>query len=89
MLFRSQNVVAVSAGLQYSLALLNTGKVIAWGLNSNNRATIPGSVNNAVAIAASYTNSAISLRNGQVIVVGAKLSNALITRTPTPGPLLP
>jgi hypothetical protein len=42
-----------------------------------------------IAIHASFTNSVLALRNGSVIVIGANAANALITRTPTAGPLLP
>jgi len=82
---KDQNIAAISAGLNYSLALTNTGKVLGWGDNTFKRYTIP-TTNDVLAIAASYANSVVSLRNGQMRVYGATQSNAFITRTPTINP---
>jgi alpha-tubulin suppressor-like RCC1 family protein len=84
-----KKAVAVSAGLHYSLVLLDNGKVEAWGYNLYNRYKIPANTVDVIAIYASYTNSVLSLRNGKIIVIGANTTNAMITRTATPGPLLP
>ena len=78
--------MAIAAGMDYSLALQNNGKVTAWGLDVSKRASVPGTVVDAVAIAASYTNSVVSLRNGKIITFGSSLDQALITRTPTRTP---
>jgi alpha-tubulin suppressor-like RCC1 family protein len=69
----NNRTVAVSAGLHYSMALLDIPTNLAGGL----------------AIDASNANSAVSLRNGGLIVVGAPKYAALTTRTVTPGALLP
>ncbi|MFN5676925.1 MAG: RCC1 domain-containing protein [Roseiflexaceae bacterium] len=81
--------VAVSAGLHYSMALLDNGKVVAWGENMFRRMDIPTNLAGGLAIDASNANSAVSLRNGGLIVVGAPEYAALTTRTVTPGALLP
>jgi alpha-tubulin suppressor-like RCC1 family protein len=82
------SIAAISAGLNYSLAITNTGRVLGWGDNTFKRYTIP-TTNDVLAIAASYANSVVSLRNGQMRVYGATQSNAFITRTPTINSLPP
>lgn len=81
--------VAVSAGLHYSMALLDNGKVVVWGDNTFRRMDIPANLVGALAIDASNANSAVSLRTGGLVVVGAPDYAALTTRTVTPGALLP
>src|SRR4051812_8523083 len=46
------NVVAVAAGYDHSLALLANGKVTAWGGNSSGQTNVPADLTNVVAIAA-------------------------------------
>jgi alpha-tubulin suppressor-like RCC1 family protein len=77
------NVIAISAGLHYSLAILGNGRVVAWGLNLNNRASVPGTAVDAISITAAYNNSVIALRNGSLITIGLRQQNSMITRTPT------
>ncbi len=87
---KDRNIVAIAAGLNYSLALTNTGKIVGWGDNTFKRYTVPNIPNDVIAITASYANSVVSLRTGQLRIYGAPQSNALITRTPTiNGPPLP
>ena len=80
---KDHNITAISAGLNYSLALINTGKVVGWGDNTFKRYTFPNIPSDVIAINASYANSVVSLRTGQMRIYGASQSGALITRTPT------
>jgi alpha-tubulin suppressor-like RCC1 family protein len=77
------DVKSISAGCNYSMAMMNDGTVFGWGRNENNQVTIPKGITNAFSIGAGYVNSVISLRDGRVIVIGAPENDALITRTPT------
>ena len=45
-------VVAVEAGHEFSLALLNDGTVAAWGENTYHETEVPAGLSNVVAIAA-------------------------------------
>lgn len=72
------------------MVLQGSGRVTAWGLNLNRRASVPSTVVDAVAIVASFNNSAVALRSGSIIIFGSNLDQALVTRTvtrtPTPTP---
>jgi len=70
-LVRDQQVIAVSAGLQYTLVLLSTGKVIAWGLNNYGQCNVPNEAkHDIVAIAASTDHSLALTKNGYVLAWG-------------------
>ena len=75
-------VVAVSAGLQYSLVVTNAAKVVGWGTNTHGQRTIPAGIRDIRGIAAGYANSVIGLNSGTVVTLGAKAFGALMTRTP-------
>src|SRR5204863_429007 len=51
------DVVAVAAGGNHSLALRADGTVRAWGSNSFGQATVPAGLSNVVAVAAGYNLS--------------------------------
>ena len=40
-LLAQSGVVAIAAGLQYTVALKTDGSVVAWGLNGYNQTTVP------------------------------------------------
>jgi alpha-tubulin suppressor-like RCC1 family protein len=68
----NQNAVsAVSAGLNHSLALLSSGRVVAWGLDDEGQATVPDSAaSGVVAIAAGDEHSMALKEDGSVVVWG-------------------
>jgi alpha-tubulin suppressor-like RCC1 family protein len=69
----SAPAVAVSAGGQHSLALLQNGTVVGWGSNSDGQAIPPPSLANqpVVAVAAGGKHSLALTSNGQVVGFGA------------------
>jgi alpha-tubulin suppressor-like RCC1 family protein len=78
-----RRAVSISAGLQYSLAITDDGRVVAWGLNADNRMRIPASMTNVLSITAGYVNSVITLRDGSLHIIGSTNSGANMTRSPT------
>jgi alpha-tubulin suppressor-like RCC1 family protein len=77
------DIVAISAGLQYSVALRNDGTVIAWGRRDIGQIEVPEYRQHVVAIAAGYTHSVIAFNNGAIKAFGLNQHGALTTRTPT------
>jgi plastocyanin len=73
------NVVAVAAGYDHSLALLANGTVVAWGGNFTGQTNVPGNLSNVVAIAAS-THSVALKNDGTVIIWGS--SDPAVTNIP-------
>ena len=65
------NVVAVSAGAQFSLALKDNGRVQAWGHNDQGQTTVPSSLINVVAIAAGWYHAMALTSDGHVTVWGS------------------
>ncbi len=64
-----------TAGMYHYLALTQSGRVYAWGSNTNNQATVPGYLQDgsvsAVAIAAGQWHSLALLDNGTVVAWGS------------------
>ncbi len=58
------NVVAVSAGLLHSLALIGNGKVTAWG----SQTTVPAGLSNVIAISAGCGHSLALKKDGTVVM---------------------
>ena len=56
------NVVAISAGYDFSLALNADGTVAAWGTNSSGQTSVPTGLSNVVAIAAGYDQPGVESR---------------------------
>jgi len=48
------NVVSISAGYRFSMALKSDGTVVAWGENMGRQLNVPAGLSNVVAIAAGY-----------------------------------
>jgi alpha-tubulin suppressor-like RCC1 family protein len=78
-----KDVVAISAGVGYSLAMTRDGTVFGWGRNDLSQSKIPRGVGRAGAIAAGYVNSVIGQRDAKVVTFGESLHGALVSRTPT------
>lgn len=73
----SSNIVAVAGGAGHSIMLLDSGKVVAWGLdNSYNQQSIPAGIQvggwaRATAISTILNNNIALLGNGTVLAWGA------------------
>jgi hypothetical protein len=61
------NVVAISAGYVFGLALQGNGTVVAWGYNNAGQTAIPAGLNHVVAIAAGDDHSLALQSNGTVV----------------------
>ena len=64
------NVIAISAGNQHSLALKGDGTVVAWGRNDKDQATVPEGLSDVVAVAAGYQHSVALKQDGSVWATG-------------------
>src|SRR5947207_1923734 len=64
------NVVAIAAGGDHSLALKRNGTVVAWGWNGGGQSTVPAGLNNVVAIAAGRNHSLALKGDGTVVAWG-------------------
>jgi alpha-tubulin suppressor-like RCC1 family protein len=60
------NAIAIAAGGQFSLALLNNGTVIGWGDDTYGQTDIPAGLSNVTAIAAGQFQGVALLANGAV-----------------------
>jgi alpha-tubulin suppressor-like RCC1 family protein len=78
-----KDVIAISAGVGYSLALTRDGVVYGWGRDNFSQASIPDGISKAGAISAGYVNSVIGLRDANVLAFGDASLGALVSRTPT------
>jgi alpha-tubulin suppressor-like RCC1 family protein len=67
------NVVAISAGGHYSLALKSDGTVVAWGSDSANQCKIPEGLSNVIAIAAGGNHNLALKSDGTVVAWGTNL----------------
>jgi hypothetical protein len=65
------NVSSVAAGESHSLALLDGGTVVAWGLNSSGQATVPSSASDVTAIAAGVNHNLARKSNGTIVAWGS------------------
>ncbi len=61
------NVAAISAGAQYSLALLRDGTVVGWGTNYYNAEKVPADLTNITAISAGWTHSLALKSDGTIV----------------------
>jgi hypothetical protein len=66
------NVVAVSAGDTYALALKSDGTVVAWGVGQPGQTTVPAGLTNAVAISTSRVYSYALKSDGTVVQWGTQ-----------------
>jgi alpha-tubulin suppressor-like RCC1 family protein len=64
------NVVAISAGDTFSLALKRDGTVVAWGEQTESKASVPKNLTNVVTIAADGAHSLASRGDGSVVTWG-------------------
>jgi hypothetical protein len=64
------DVIAIAAGQEHSLALRANGTVVAWGDNSHGQTNVPPGLTNVIAIAASFHNVALKA-DGTVVVWGS------------------
>ena len=63
------DVIAIAAGAEHSLALRANGTVVAWGSNTRGESTVPPGLANVVAIAAGLHSVALK-SDGTVVVWG-------------------
>jgi alpha-tubulin suppressor-like RCC1 family protein len=64
------NVIAISAGNAFSLALRSDGTVVAWGLSENGATNVPGDLTNAVAVASGHAHSLALTSDRRVVAWG-------------------
>ncbi len=77
MLITNTNIIDIAAGRTHNLALINTGRVIAWGSNSDGQATVPPEAQfNIVQVAAGDNTSYAPTNTGRVIAWGNNSDNA-------------
>src|SRR5256885_11449783 len=69
------NVIALAAGDNHSLALKSDGTVVGWGYNYDHETDVPGGLNTAVAIAAGQYHSLALKSDGTVIGWGYNGNN--------------
>jgi alpha-tubulin suppressor-like RCC1 family protein len=80
-------IIAISAGYRHSLALLNNGTVIAWGLNSSGETEVPDNLTDVSGISAGNGYSIAVKKDGSVTAWGCRWnSDHRNTRYP---PILP
>jgi alpha-tubulin suppressor-like RCC1 family protein len=77
------DVVAISGGLDFSLALQANGKVMAWGDNALGQVNVPAGLSNVVAIAAGSYHGLALQSNGTVVAWG----NNTVGQTAVPAAL--
>ncbi len=63
-------IVAVAAGMDHSLLLTRSGKVVAWGRNDHGQTDVPSDLRDVVAVAAGGSHSLAVTRNGVVVAWG-------------------
>lgn len=78
----SQRVIAISAGDDHSLALLENGTVIEWGTDANGESVVPDNLTNVVNISAGMGYSVAVKKDGAV--VGWGCSRNLKNTDPNP-----
>lgn len=70
-------VVAISVGLQHSLALKPDGKVVAWGNKSYGNLAVPAEATSGVTAIAAGGFHSLALKNGRVLAWGFNFDNVL------------
>jgi hypothetical protein len=67
-----ENVIAVAAGAEHSLALTSAGTVVAWGDNTSGQTTVPtGALTGVTQIAAGFNHNVIRKSDGTLLAWGA------------------
>ncbi len=66
----TNNIVAVAAGEEYSLALRNDGTVKAWGANTYGQTNVPAGLSNVVTISAGFEHNLALKNDGTVVAWG-------------------
>jgi hypothetical protein len=64
-------VIAVAAGYNHALALLDDGTIVAWGDNSHGQLDVPPLTDRPIQLAAGFDHSMALLDNGRVIAWGS------------------
>jgi alpha-tubulin suppressor-like RCC1 family protein len=64
------NVVAITAGISFELALKADGRVAAWGVNTVGSTDVPSNATNVIAVSANYYSCLALKSNGSVIAWG-------------------
>lgn len=76
------NAVAVSGGLDFSVALKADGTVTAWGNNAYGQTNVPADLTNATVVVAGYAHSLALRADGTLSVWGSWENNGIYS-TPT------
>ncbi len=70
-----ENVIAVAAGAEHSLALTSAGTVVAWGDNTSGQSTVPtvptGALTGVTQIAAGFNHNVVRMSDGTLLAWGA------------------
>jgi alpha-tubulin suppressor-like RCC1 family protein len=65
------NVIALSGGIEHSLALRDDGTLIGWGGNTYGQTNAPANLTNLVALSAGGTHNLVLRRDGAVLAWGS------------------
>ena len=67
-----ENVIAVAAGAEHSLALTSAGTVVAWGDNTSGQSTVPtAALTGVTQIAAGFNHNVVRMSDGTLLAWGA------------------
>ena len=67
-----ENVIAVAAGAEHSLALTSAGTVVAWGDNASGQSTVPtAALTGVTQIAAGFNHNVVRMSDGTLLAWGA------------------
>jgi hypothetical protein len=67
-----ENVIAVAAGAEHSLALTSAGTVVAWGDNASGQSTVPtAALTGVTQIAAGFNHNVVRKSDGTLLAWGA------------------
>lgn len=68
---RVTNAISVAAGNAHAVAVLNDGRVAAWGNNSYRQTAVPANLVGVKSVAAGYNHTLALLQNGNVVAWGS------------------